>query len=254
MYVTIPRNGSEQSYRYARSADGREIWTKRTTAWDREMRSETVYADRPREMASKFAGKCAACGQRFPAGTAIIWSKSAGAKHVECPKATTRVTAPVAAAKIEVTPVHDNRPMMDRADDLLDEYAATMRRQNVMTRKAIYRVSLTGESKQYGIDYINVAMIPSEAYGSVKVSEHRGEGIGRINRDGSFTYWPDVDQNAPRVKAIRAAVEIILQTADPLKLAQAFAVESEQCMRCGDDLTDDLSRERKLGPTCFKKW
>lgn len=251
MYVTIPRNGSEQSYRYARSADGREIWTKRTTAWDREMRSETVYNNGPREMVSKFDGKCTTCGQRFPAGTSILWSKGAGAKHVECPKIEA-VSATVAA--VAPAPVHDNRPMMDRADDLLDEYAANMRRQNVLSRKAIYRVSLTGESKKYGVDYVNVALVPSEAYGSVKVAEHRGEGIGRINRNGSFSYWNDVDQDAPRVKAIRAAVEIILQTADPIKLAEAFAVESEQCMRCGDDLTDDLSRERKLGPTCFKKW
>lgn len=37
-------------------------------------------------MYSKFAGECRACGESFPKGEPINWSKAGGAVHTVCPK------------------------------------------------------------------------------------------------------------------------------------------------------------------------
>ncbi len=37
-----------------------------------------------RKMAAKFAGRCAGCGERFAAGTMILWAKGEGTRHAVC--------------------------------------------------------------------------------------------------------------------------------------------------------------------------
>lgn len=230
--------------RYIRGADGRESWTP--------IRSRPTFDPTlERQMTSRFPGVCRDCKGKIEAGAPIFWSKSAGAKHVECP-----VVKPEPNTEVGI--------IAAQADALLDEYAAlkadqerkasAIRKVNasVMTRKAIYRVRMS-DGKRYGVDFVNVALVPNEKYGSVKVSEFRGESIGVIKVDGSFMAWRDVDETSARVKAIREAADVILNAADPIEYAKAFAVESVACWRCGDDLVDDISRERMLGPVCYKK-
>jgi hypothetical protein len=119
--------------------------------------------------------------------------------------------------------------------------------------KGIYRVSLTGSERRYGVDCVNLSLIPNEKYGSIKVGEWQGESIGRVNRDGSFSFWPSFeDRTATRTYALLAALDIVRGSADPVQFAKAYAAESQTCWRCGADLVDEQSRARLLGPTCFR--
>jgi hypothetical protein len=144
--------------------------------------------------------------------------------------------------------------LQDAIDAALDEYDAGARKRNAAhIGKGIYRVSLTGSEDRYGVDCVNVKLVPSEKHNNITVSEWHGDGVGRILADGSVKLWPDVDGNNLRVQAILKAVDVILGAADPVTYAKAYAVEALACMRCGADLVDDESRARLMGPDCAQK-
>lgn len=141
------------------------------------------------------------------------------------------------------------------ADALLAEYEAANRKRNLETvQKGIYRVSLHGQEGRYETDHINLQLTPNERYGSVKIGERHGESIGRIDRDGNVRLWEGVEADAPRTKAVLAALDVLLGSADTVEFARSYAVAASECMRCGDSLVDAESRARLLGPTCVKKW
>jgi hypothetical protein len=266
MFTTVFRNGSEQSMRYTRSVNGRETWTPR-----RQMPAPRT------EMVAKYDGSCklADCGDRaIIANVTVIVKRNGVWNHKSCP-----APKPVDAVLVQMN--DDDREMAememaddraqsareamsaeditDAADALLAEYEASRRAaavETVVTRKLIYRVSLTGEAKRYGVDVVNVEVVPNAKYNNAKIGEFRGEGVGRIDRDGQIRYWPNVDQDSPRVKAVVAAVEILLGTADPIEYAKAYATEASECMRCGDDLVDDQKNPYYplLGPVCGRKF
>ena len=118
--------------------------------------------------------------------------------------------------------------------------------------KGIYRVSLTGAERRYGADHVNVQVVPNSKYQNVKVGEWHGESIGTYSAARGFRYWPSVDSTGARTLAIRTAFDILAGSADPVQFAKAYAVEAQSCYRCGADLVDEKSRERLLGPECFK--
>jgi len=124
--------------------------------------------------------------------------------------------------------------------------------------KGIYRVSFNGTEKTYGVDYVNVQLVPNEKKGTVKVGEWQGVGVGFISAGGTLNYWRQsqwseaTDPSNPRVQAVVAALNIILNTADPTEYAKAYARESQTCWRCGADLVDALSCERLMGPDCYR--
>lgn len=141
----------------------------------------------------------------------------------------------------------------DQADALLEEYAGGRRLRNLeRISKGIYRVSLTGKEARYGIDHVNLQLVSDARYGSVKIGEWHGEGIGRVDRQGKVRLWAATDPKAPRTIALLAALEIVLGSADPTRYARAYARESATCWRCGADLVDEISRAVLMGPSCFK--
>jgi ribosomal protein S14 len=145
--------------------------------------------------------------------------------------------------------------LMDRVDDVCDAYAAHLRATNLATvSKGIYRVSLTGRERRYGVEYVDISLTPSPApYQSVKVAEHQGGGVGYIKTDtGELRTWPDVERGDPRVLAVLAAVEVLLGSADPIAYAKAYARESQTCWRCGEPLLVGVSQQLLMGPTCFR--
>jgi hypothetical protein len=261
--------------RYVRSADGRESWT-----------SPTSYGPRD-EMMAKYDGQCklAGCGDRAIIGGETTIAKRNGQwNHRDCPPVQAaaakaapeqamdddRMMAEMEAAadragterdnavdlEVELTREYD--ATCDAADDLLDAYAASKRAaayEQFIGRKLIYRVSLTGEAKRYGVDVVNVEAVPNAKYGNVKIGEFRGVGVGRVEKDGTIRYWNDVDRDDARVKAVVAAINILMNAADPVEYARAYALESKVCMRCGDDLVDDGNPGYPfLGPVCVKKF
>lgn len=267
----------QEPYRYTRSADGRESWTPRRSSTTGPKTEMTARNDWP----CKFAN----CGDRTViAGTTTIVKRDGIWGHKECPKPVERVAAKSAAqqamdddramAEMEAAAdragtARDNAAkaaarqememsVEDRADALLNEHEQIQRAaalQTIVTRKLVYRVHLT-DGKKYGVDFVNVEVVPNAQYQNAKFGEFRGEGVGRIQKDGEIRYWPSVDPTAQRTQAVVAAVNVLLETADPIALAKAYAIEAQECARCGDSLLDDQNNPYfpYFGPVCGRKF
>jgi hypothetical protein len=67
-----------------------------------------------------------------------------------------------------------------------------------------------------------------------------------------FRFWDGVDPTGARTLAIKAAFAVLMNAADPIEYAKAYAVESSTCWRCGADLVDEQSRARLMGPDCYR--
>lgn len=145
--------------------------------------------------------------------------------------------------------------LLDALDEVSDQYAAALRARNLAAiAKGIYRVSLTGRERNYGVEYVDIVLSPSPAaYQSVKIAEYSGCSVGYIKTDaGTLHTWPDVEPNAPRVQAVLAAVAVLLGAADPIAYAKAYAREAKSCWRCGEPLLVGLSQQLLMGPVCFR--
>lgn len=252
---------------YVRGADGREYWTTRQTY------SRTSSAPRD-EMTARFDSQCrlANCGDRNIIGGVTVITKRGGAwNHKNCPAPVVDDNAAeIALANAEMAGEHrmncDDAACLgnddDAADALLDEYNSSRQESaraaalgQFMARKLIYRVSLTGEAKKYGVDVVNVQVVPNAKYANVKFGEFRGVGVGRVEKNGQIRFWNDVDQSDARVQAVVAAVNILMNAADPVEFAKAYATESHECARCGDDLVDDGNPYYPFfGPVCGRKF
>lgn len=245
-----------------------------------------------RSFPSKYDGSfCRRCKKSISVGT-MIRRADVGYEHVECPLPTLEDrAAQVLANAIKTENLVDCTGLMTAItngdaegsatlaqatldlieDRLFSEYEAALladiiaetppeQRDGVVApapliTKGIYRVSLTGLEKRYGLDYVNIQLTPSPKYGSIKVGEYHGESLGRITREGSFVFWPSFeDRTSARTQALLAALDIIQGSQDPIQFAKAYAVESGTCFRCGADLVDEKSRERLLGPECYRRF
>lgn len=236
---------------------------------------------------AKFASTCPNCLQTIREGQRVNWERGQKASHVECPKgAALAVKILAQPADVQVPNVtalcdavsgqatsDEARALMTEALDIIElalwaEYeqrapkpvvppsdAKGAQRLEALAKiqKGIYRVSLTGQERRYGIDHVNLVLTPSPKFGTVKVSEYQRDGLGRIDKDGAFRFWPSVeDRTGVRTLAVLAAVDVLLGAADPIEFAKAYAVEASSCWRCGADLVDEKSRERLLGPDCYR--
>ena len=274
MYRYFPRNGSEQSARYARS--------------------QNLSSKAPKPMISRYDGTCklALCPDRkIVGGVTVIALVNGSWNHETCPTAPAAVSGAFAGRvqeraieaaldaaqevanmddqiadraddllaeydeSLAATPVLTVEQIADAADALLNEFDATTRARNLETiRKAIYRVSLHGQEGRYGVDHVNIQLVPSDKYNTVKIADYDGASIGVIRKDGSIRLWDDTDATSSRTLATLAGLEILLGSPDPVKYAEAFAVEAVACMRCARPLVDEKSRARLLGPECASKW
>ena len=77
-----------------------------------------------RRMASKYAGRCNVCTNRFPVGESIIWSSTQGARHDTCNLSDkidfiTKKTYGVLAQEWEVEHQND-MTICERAEGMLD--------------------------------------------------------------------------------------------------------------------------------------
>jgi hypothetical protein len=238
-------------------------------------------------IAARFESICPNCNLRIMAGSSVNWSRGVKATHVTCPQQTSAESLVDAAMRTEnlvgatelLTAIvngdaEGNAVLAQVALDIIEdklfaEYEARQLSQVISETppeqrwdvvpntptllKGIYRVSLTGAERRYGIDHVNLSLVPNEKYQNIKVSEWQGESLGRLSRDGRFSFWPSYeDRTSPRTQALLAALDIVRGSADPIAFAKAYAVESSTCWRCGADLVDEKSRERLLGPECFK--
>lgn len=265
----------QEPYRYVRSANGTESWTPRRPAGSGYSDSEL----RSREMSSNFPGTCRACGQRFPAGERIWWSKANGAKHVECPKVPNTDTGIIAA----------------QADALLNEYDATRAKaepvghggkvflHNGQYLPANYRPIPEGRYTVRPADETVASVLSIEAptfgnftEGSRAVSMHGqfGErswyGFAIVRPDGRISLYKtaravmdaetagSADEQHLRAK-LRAAVKAVrlmidAGTSDLLEYGKAYAASEGHCFVCRRPLLDETSQKLGIGPVCLKRF
>ncbi len=238
---------------------------------------------------AKFESTCPSCDGRIEVGSKVNWARGQKASHVECPRgariaiaalrteepATIELLCAIVNGDAEGDAVAAQEGLDILEDRFFREYEqakgfvagskvtdpfGNLREAPVeapsapQILKGIYRVSLTGAERRYGVDHVNLQLVPNEKYGSVKVSEWQGESLGRIGRDGRFVFWPSFeDRTGVRTLALLAALDIVRGSADPVQYAKAYAAESQTCWRCGADLVDERSRERLLGPECYRQ-
>lgn len=233
---------------------------------------------------AKFESTCPTCNQVISIGASVNWERGGKATHVECPKGAALAGRILAqSAEVQLTNItalcdavsgtavsDESRAVLTEALDYIEAQLwrayerqapaapnaqATQRLAALgQIQKGIYRVSLTGLERRYGVDHVNLQLTPSPKFGTVKVTEYQRDSLGRINRDGTFAFWPGfTDRVSVRTLAILAAVDIVLGAADPIEFARAYAVEAASCYRCGADLVDEKSRERLLGPECYRQ-
>lgn len=236
-------------------------------------------------ISAKFESTCPACRQLIAIGARVNWERGGKATHVECPKSAVLVGAILGqpaeqqAANISAmcdavngtADLGEGRAVLVEALELVEaqlwreferqapqapptEQDAQRLAGLARLQKGIYRVSLTGSERRYGVDHVNLQLTPSPKFGTVKVTEYQRDSMGRINRDGTFAFWPNyTDRTGVRTLAMLAAVDVLLGSADPIEFARAYAVAASSCYRCGADLVDEKSRERLLGPECYRQ-
>lgn len=225
---------------------------------------EVLVSNSERRMIAKYNGKCTVCGQQIAAGTEILWSKSNGSKHAECPEI---VVADVAAdleyveqAAADAATIADaadallaEYDALVSADDLLDEYDAQIRARNLKNLQiGTYRVELSGRRDT---DPVNLKItVDQRREGAFRFKQHESyDGVGRINADGTLQIWSTVDQTDPQIRRVLAALDVLLGSERIGKYGEAYARETGQCFRCGRMLKQEDSIERGLGRTCASK-
>lgn len=259
MFRTTVRNGSEQSYRYVRSANGSESWTPRG--------GRDSYVQTERTMLAKYDGSCRTCGQRFAAGTQITWSKANGSKHVECPKAAPMVVDTALAQmcdddrEMALSEMANDRQQtrrenavdeQDQIEAALEEYHNARRAANIANLKVgTYRVEFSGRRDTDSFNLKITADRRNEGSFYFKQAESY-EGVGRLWADGRIQLWQN-DLSAEDKKRAQEALEILLNAERMGKYGEAYARETGECFRCGRELKVEDSIDRGLGSTCAAK-
>lgn len=246
----------------------------RTTAWDHEMRSETVAVNVDKgnvRMKAKYAGRCVECDGRIEVGSDIEYNPtSRKAMHVQCPE--------------------NAEAVADRADDLLAQYEAAEKRKAAEAVKSGAIVPPVGKYTIRPADEKIAAVLSIEEptfgnfptgtrvvalHGSfvVKVrglSESRSWlQFGIIRPDGSFGLYRNMrellempfdavpaermherDKVRAAVKAIRLMLAADLDTI--LTYGKTWAAVERKCWVCGHGLLDEASQRRGIGPVCLR--
>jgi hypothetical protein len=269
MFTTTFRNGSEQSYRYTRSVDGREAWTPRG---NNGPKTEMVARN---DWPCKFTD----CGDRtVVAGRTVIVKRDGKWGHKDCPKVERvaaksaaqqamdddRMMAELEAAGDRAGTMRDNvakaaaRQAMemspeDRADALLAEYEASLRAKNVANLQVgTYRVEFSGKADTDSFN-LKITADRKNAGSFYFKSAESWEGVGRIWSDGRIQLWSQTNLTADEQKRAQEALEILLGAERMGKYGEAYARETGACFRCGRELKVEDSIDRGLGKTCAMK-
>jgi hypothetical protein len=176
-------------------------------------------------MTARFPGKCVACKQSFPAGTAILYSTSSRTTaHVKCP--------PVVVSAPEPKLVADVRNII-----AFIEAARTRGLRNPKLR--VLGPTGVGEVRML------VASRISRTPGALFV-KHDGAYVGSVLPTGEVTGRLRSDD------AMRTLLSVV--NSAPLAAAKMFAAITCNCSFCGLPLTDEGSVEVGYGPVCAKHW
>lgn len=195
----------------------------------------------PREMYSKFAGKCILCRRPIEAGTLILWSKASGAWHKECPPAQPQQPAEQKPANLPTLPWPTEATREGRML-LAGQVTATV----LLPTDEHITLKLTAKNKTS--EGWERAQLADAQFVFVKMGERH-----------VATMYPEA---AGCAIEWRAKVELSADAADALAVlfshmagglfSDDYEVRSEdRCGYCGDKLTDPVSIERGIGPVCY---
>lgn len=177
-------------------------------------------------MFAKFAGRCTRCGGHFPAGTAIQWTKGAGATHADaqaCATVAASAPAPVSLSLAGIV------AFLNAAKD-----------RGLKFPKARFLAPTGAELR------LSIAGATSKAPGSINVVV-ANEWLGRVEPTGVVA-GRQLLADAALLDTLRAI------EADPAAAAKAYGALMCRCSFCGLTLTDEGSVEVGYGPVCADKW
>jgi hypothetical protein len=177
-----------------------------------------------KKLISKFPGTCKACKNPFTAGTEILWTQGAGARHASpCPP------PPVAIHATPEGPV-ELASVVKFIEGARDRGLKFPKLRFLAPNKQEICLSVAGEKSKYP--------------GSVQV-KLAGEWVGRVNADGTYTYKL---ANLGLVEALREIAK------DPAAAAKLYAQLFGNCSFCGKQLTDAGSVELGYGAICARHY
>jgi hypothetical protein len=182
-------------------------------------------------MVAGFAGRCTTCGESFPAGSAILWAKGAGATHGRpdlCDAArAARVSAPPAA------------PAPNVAIGAVLAFLTAAKARGLKAPAARFLAPSGGELR------LSLAGGATNYPGAMQVKIDSAW-IGRVMPDGT------VAGPLSRMADVVATLGTI--AADPAAAAAAYGALMGRCSFCNLALTDAGSVEVGYGPVCAKHW
>jgi len=185
----------------------------------------------PRPMTSKFAGTCLQCRRPFPAGTAITWSKTSGARHADLTECA------MAAAVVPPPPP----PAITANLRPIAEFLMAAAARGLQYPKARF-LAPDGRRELR----LTLAGPRSKVPGSIQVYL-ADEWVGRVE--------PPDGRIAGSLARDTALIDALLTIAgNPAEAAQAYGALMCKCSFCGLPLADEGSVEVGYGPVCAKRW
>lgn len=217
-------------------------------------------------LSARFPGWCTECRRKFPEGTSILWGAGEGSRHqgqcppcdqctaqkghdVQCPQAD-----PPKGQVFHRKAYFAGRPAAPvsntwKQDTYGDETGIQLSDLEVGGRgTSRYAIPFNGEGEFEGHLFVRVDK-PKEGkwagYVFVKwVFGDREETIGRE--------WPGESYRSLRKYEGRFDYPLNELWADPEKAKAKYGQIIGQCGNCGKRLTDEVSRERGIGPDCWE--
>jgi hypothetical protein len=185
----------------------------------------------PRNMLSKYRGKCTACAGFFEANAPIIWTRGAGAKHAVCPSMVIETVGAIGRDEVEAPTVV--------AVGSVVAFLKAARERGLKAPKARFLSPTGGELR------LSMAGGSTKYPGAVQVKVN-DNWIGRILADGT------VAGPMERMVEVLATLEVIV--ADPAAAAAAYGALMGKCSFCNLPLTDAGSVEVGYGYVCAKRY
>jgi hypothetical protein len=193
-------------------------------------------------MTAKFPGTCKDCGQRFDAGTSILWIKGEGSRHATCPE------QPVAA------PVQHERAATPKMIALIETLQAERAEpigapEGLAFSEAHDEIErLLGMPKVRGGYKADLNGLPEGRYAVTTDEGHLAFYV--VTERGVFVQASDAQHRVPGAASQAVIAKIQL---DPAEASRTYGRELGHCGVCGRTLTDETSREHGIGPVCSQR-
>jgi hypothetical protein len=194
-----------------------------------------------KSMSSRYDGTCAACGQRFPAGTQIFYAAGKATHAPECPEAAPVMqAAPVErlATPKQITLIETLQA--ERAQPIGAPENLTMAEASELIPALIALPRLSA-----GKGRIDLCGCPEGRYAVSTEDGHLA--FYNVTERGVFVQASDSLHRVPGAAGQAIITKILV---DPAEASRTYGRELGKCGVCNRTLTDEHSREHGIGPIC----